>query len=488
MEEFFNQSRKDFLELYVYIAGAEDVVLSVRSVALNSSCHASTSAAYASPEFATKKEVRMALKINLMREHQDAIVIEITPTKLSMKYCAHDKGCLWQGHRQLDTDVIAELVLDSVARLQFFKPVIQIDGTHLYGKYKGKLLVAMAQDGNDECLPLAFANVEGETLEAWDYFLVNIRAYVTQMSNICLISEWHRSIISAVENNLNCQPPNAYHVFCLRHIASNFNQKFMNERLKRKLKNLGYTPSVEDFERGFARFPQVAEWIDAISKKKWTRAYDVEGCRYGHMTTNLAESVNKVLKGKRNMPITALVKHIYNKLIHYFVNKGQAVASQLQSTHRHCQNIVRLLKHNEHLARGHHVRAYNVDQTVFEVDEGWDKSYSVDLPESHIAAATLSVRQNPFQYVDDIFLTTNLVQAYSFPWKPIGNEEAIPPSAGPMLIPETSMLRAKGRPRSTRIRDEMDEVETSQNRIRCGICKQHGHNRRGVLIAKRTIE
>ncbi|XP_061354755.1 uncharacterized protein LOC133299318 [Gastrolobium bilobum] len=92
---------------------------------------------------------------------------------------------------------------------KFAKPVIQIDGTHLYGKYKGKLLVATAQDGNDECLPIAFAIVEGKTLDAWNYFLVNIRAHVTDMSNICLISDRHRSIVSAVENNPNWQPPNA---------------------------------------------------------------------------------------------------------------------------------------------------------------------------------------------------------------------------------------------------------------------------------------
>ncbi|XP_061358038.1 uncharacterized protein LOC133302297 [Gastrolobium bilobum] len=152
-----------------------------------------------------------------------------------------------------------------------------------------------------------------------------------------------------------------------------------------------------------------------------------------------------------------------------------------------------MLKHKEHLATGHHVRAYNVDHTVFEVDEGWDQLYSVNLSErfcqcgkfkafkypcSHVAAAALSVPQNPFQYVDGVFLITNLVEAYSYPWQPIGNKEVIPPSTGPMLILDSSMLHAKSRPRSTRIRNEMDEVETSQSRIRCGICKQRGHNRR----------
>ncbi|XP_061368740.1 uncharacterized protein LOC133311682 [Gastrolobium bilobum] len=324
------------------------------------------------------------------------------------------------------------------------KPVIQIDGTHLYGKYKGKLLVATAQDGNDECLPITFAIVEGETLEAWDYFLVNIRAHVTDMSNICLIFDRHRSIISAVENNPNWLPPNAYHVFCIRHIASNFNQKFQNEGLKRMLKNLVYTPAMVDFERNLARFretsPQIAEWIDAIPKEKWSRAYDLEGRRYWHMTTNLAESVNRVLKGARNMPITALVKHTYSRLVHYFVERGTSAVAQLQSVNRHCKDVVELVKKNQVHAKGQHVRAYNVEHTVFEVYAGWDRSYFVNLPRrfcqcgkfkafkypcSHANAVALSVRQSPFTYVDDVFLTTKLVEAYSFPWEPIGNKEAI---------------------------------------------------------------
>ncbi|XP_016195800.1 uncharacterized protein LOC107636839 [Arachis ipaensis] len=43
------------------------------------------------------------------------------------------------------------------------KPVVQVDGTHLYGKYKGCLLVAVSQDGNNNIIPIAFAIVEGET-------------------------------------------------------------------------------------------------------------------------------------------------------------------------------------------------------------------------------------------------------------------------------------------------------------------------------------
>ena len=39
---------------------------------------------------------------------------------------------------------------------------MSIDGTHFYGKYKGKLLIAVATDANNEIFPLAFTVVDDE--------------------------------------------------------------------------------------------------------------------------------------------------------------------------------------------------------------------------------------------------------------------------------------------------------------------------------------
>ena len=41
--------------------------------------------------------------------------------------------------------------------------LISIDGTHLCRKYKGKLLIAMDTDANNEIFPLAFVVVDDET-------------------------------------------------------------------------------------------------------------------------------------------------------------------------------------------------------------------------------------------------------------------------------------------------------------------------------------
>ena len=42
----------------------------------------------------------------------------------------------------------------SVKGFKHYKPIIQIDGTFLYGKYMGKLLIATSIDGNGHVFPL----------------------------------------------------------------------------------------------------------------------------------------------------------------------------------------------------------------------------------------------------------------------------------------------------------------------------------------------
>ena len=45
------------------------------------------------------------------------------------------------------------------------RPILTIDGTHLYGKYKCTLMIAMGYDGNNLLFSLAFAITEGENID-----------------------------------------------------------------------------------------------------------------------------------------------------------------------------------------------------------------------------------------------------------------------------------------------------------------------------------
>ncbi|RYR59575.1 hypothetical protein Ahy_A05g025472 [Arachis hypogaea] len=120
------------------------------------------------------------------------------------------------------------------------KPIVQVDGTHLYGKYKGCLLVAVSQDGNNNIVPIAFAIVEGETSDAWHFFLSNLRQHVVRRDGGGLISDRHDSIRSAVDRSDGAwSPPRAFHMFCIRHIESNFLRKFKAPYLQKLIVNIG---------------------------------------------------------------------------------------------------------------------------------------------------------------------------------------------------------------------------------------------------------
>ncbi|XP_050207422.1 uncharacterized protein LOC126656842 [Mercurialis annua] len=90
----------------------------------------------------------------------------------------------------------------TIEGFRFCKPVLFVDGTHLYGKYKMTLLIASAIDGNSHIMPLAFALVESEILKR---------------------PKW----------------AGVAHKFFIRHFCSNFQTKFRNKVLKKLAEKAG---------------------------------------------------------------------------------------------------------------------------------------------------------------------------------------------------------------------------------------------------------
>ena len=118
-----------------------------------------------------------------------------------------------------------------IDRFKYCKPVINIDGTHLYGKYQGKLLVAMAIDANSKVFPLTFSIVDYESRSSWRWFLQCLKYTIGHMipnEGICIISNRHLSIKNAIVNWPRGDDGRTwvFHRYCLRHVANNFNMHF----------------------------------------------------------------------------------------------------------------------------------------------------------------------------------------------------------------------------------------------------------------------
>ncbi|XP_058750748.1 uncharacterized protein LOC131623742 [Vicia villosa] len=213
-----------------------------------------------------------------------------------------------------------------VQGFSYCKPIPQIDGTWLYGKYKGTMLMVVAQDGNSNIFPVAFALVEGETAGGWGFFLRNLRTHVAPQPELCLISDRHASIESAYNNPANgWQNPTSTPVYCIRHIAQNFMREIKDRALRKSLVNAGYALTQPTFQyyrhEIVAANPDAGRWLDNLAREKWTRSYD-NGKRWGHMTTNLVESMNGVFKGIRHLLITALVEATYYRMTSLFARRA----------------------------------------------------------------------------------------------------------------------------------------------------------------------
>jgi hypothetical protein len=89
---------------------------------------------------------------------------------------------IWD-HKMVDGNKVtferAFMALDaSIDGFQYCHPLISINDTHLYGKYKAKLLIATAYNVHNRVYPLRFDIVKEEANNNWSWFLDLLHGYV----------------------------------------------------------------------------------------------------------------------------------------------------------------------------------------------------------------------------------------------------------------------------------------------------------------------
>ena len=176
------------------------------------------------------------------------------------------------------------------------RPVISINTTHLYGKYKGKLMIAMATNANNKIYPLAFAVVESKSTKTWGWFLVCIRRYVTNRRHLCVISDRHPAI-QAVFRDISwdfLQPPMIEHCYCLHHLCNNVNTRWNNETLKNLVWRVASATQERKFNATFELIENVNwdahQYLKDVPKDKWALAFDKSYCLLENLVLYLIQN------------------------------------------------------------------------------------------------------------------------------------------------------------------------------------------------------
>ncbi|XP_059309982.1 uncharacterized protein LOC132061133 [Lycium ferocissimum] len=252
------------------------------------------------------------------------------------------------------------------------RPVISIDGTHIYGKYDLKMLIVVTADANGQIFPLAFAIVDKETKEAWSWFLSYFGIHVVAgRRGVTYISDRAPGILRSFDDLVELHEPNAYLRFCLRHVKSDFLSKYP----KKQLEGLMWQATIQHQERKFKVVmqclkdakPEAYNYLMKIPLEKWTVHRD-GGRRWGILTTNLSESFNGFLKKSRGLPVTAMIKLTYGQIVERFVSRKQYAQDLIDAQELWPPVVSRKYLKYELKSKNHKVIAYSRETCVFEVE------------------------------------------------------------------------------------------------------------------------
>ncbi|XP_028105315.1 uncharacterized protein LOC114304358 [Camellia sinensis] len=156
----------------------------------------------------------------------------------------------------------------AIESFKYCRLVICIDGTHLYGKYEGKIVEATAVTVADKIVPLAFAVVNNEMIESWGWFITLLRRHVCHdRERVTLISNRHTALLSVVSriwDNPAVQPK-GYHRYCLQHVCSNFNDRFGNTIAKDLVWRAGSARQVRKFNKIMDDIYKLKKNVERIS-------------------------------------------------------------------------------------------------------------------------------------------------------------------------------------------------------------------------------
>ena len=126
----------------------------------------------------------------------------------------------------------------------------------------------------------------------------------------------------------------ACHKIYMRHLTSNFMTHFKDKLLMNLVCRAALATTQRKFNRHMTIIgrmnSEAQQWLEAIPLQLWALSHD-GGRRYGILTTNMFEVFNSVLKGARNLPITALVQLTFFHLNSYFVARKEQGDNRLTS-------------------------------------------------------------------------------------------------------------------------------------------------------------
>ncbi|MCO5576240.1 hypothetical protein L7F22_030049 [Adiantum nelumboides] len=366
---------------------------------------------------------------------------------------------------------------------------IGLDGTFLTSKYLGALLTATGIDAMGALFPIAFGVVDAENEDNWVWFLQNVRDCMASVNAITFVSDKQKGLLQAVELVFTgCE-----HAYCMRHLDANLKKKCNNGEFIRLFWVAAYASTTIDYDETIlgmkAISPVATEYLLSMSPPSHWATTHFKGKRYGHLTSNIAESLNSWLLEARDKPIISMLDIIRRQLTAWFYARGREGKKVYESLGDRAQFALVANVEKNLREVGNRARQYRIlpsSDTVFEILTSkrtcvvdvrtrlcsCNKWQTFEIPCAHAVAAILFKRESVQSYVHKAYTVQAYCDSYCGVINPI--VDACEDANDQMKPPATR--RPPGHPKKLRIRTE--ERFKEKRIFTCSRCGGLGHNER----------
>ncbi|XP_076887927.1 uncharacterized protein LOC143538209 [Bidens hawaiensis] len=202
------------------------------------------------------------------------------------------------------------------------RDLLGLDGAFLKSAWLGQLLTAVGLDPNNGYYPVAYAVVEAETMNSWEWFLecLGDDLDLNNISKFTFMSDRQKGLIQAADKLF----PSAEHRFCVRHITDNMRNIFKGKIYRDALWKLSTCTTPTHYERDMNNLKKLNKrahlWVSKIPLETWSRSHFTGRAISYVLTNNMCECLNSKLVDGRDKPIITLLEYIRKYLMRKIVN------------------------------------------------------------------------------------------------------------------------------------------------------------------------
>lgn len=156
---------------------------------------------------------------------------------------------------------------------------------------------------------------------------------------LAIISDRHKSIGKAIQKIY----PLAARGICTYHLYKNILVRYKGRSHFRLVKKAANCYRMDDFQATFDEIatlnPDLHGYLQRADVRMWARVH-FPGERYNLTTTNIAESMNKVLSKARDYPIIRLLQSIRSMMTRWFAERRQDARSMRTTLTRAVEKLL----------------------------------------------------------------------------------------------------------------------------------------------------